>query len=160
MGFLGGSVVKNLPANERDIRDMGSIPVSERSPGNPLQYSCLENSMDRGAWWATVHGAAKSWIELSIAQHIWNNDEGNTVLKWQYIVKDRYKSLIMFYKALKCSYHPDIFLNLSLQNSPLTHTALAMMASLQFYEYVTNAHVKDSTSAPPSTNMIPLPPPL
>ena len=45
--------------------DMGSIPGLGRSPGeengNPLQYSCLENSMDRGAWWVTVHGVAKSW---------------------------------------------------------------------------------------------------
>ena len=63
-GFPGGRVVKNLPANAGDTRDMGLIPGSERSlgvgNGNLLQYSCLENSMDRGAWWATVHGAAKS----------------------------------------------------------------------------------------------------
>ena len=63
MGFLGGAVVKNLPASAGDIRVMGLIPGSRRSPGvrngNPLQYSCLESSMDRGAWWATVHGAAK-----------------------------------------------------------------------------------------------------
>ena len=55
-------VVRNPPANARDIRDTGSIPGS-RSPGvesgNPLQYSCLGNSMDREAWRATVHGAAK-----------------------------------------------------------------------------------------------------
>ena len=60
-GFLGGLVVRNLPAN---ARDMDSIPGSGRSPGggndNPLQYSCLENLMDRRAWWATVHGVAKS----------------------------------------------------------------------------------------------------
>ena len=58
----GDSVVKNLPAN---AGDMGSIPGWGRSPGegndNPLQYSCLENPMDRGARWATVHGVAKSW---------------------------------------------------------------------------------------------------
>ena len=52
MGFPGGSVVKNPPANAGDARDAGSIPGSERSPGvgngNPLQYSCLENPMDRG----------------------------------------------------------------------------------------------------------------
>ena len=58
MGFPGGTAVKNLPAKAGDIRDMGSIPGSGRSPGgghgNPLQYSCLENPMDRGAWWATV----------------------------------------------------------------------------------------------------------
>ena len=56
VGFLGGSVVKNLPANARDPReDTGSIPGSGRSPergnGNPLQNSCLGNPMDRGAWW-------------------------------------------------------------------------------------------------------------
>ena len=57
-------VVKNLLANAGDIRDTGSIPGLGRSPGegssNPLQYSCLENPMGRGAWWATVHGVAKS----------------------------------------------------------------------------------------------------
>ena len=56
--------VKNLPANAGDIRDVGLIPGSGRSPGgwhgNPLQYSCLENPMDRGAWRPTVHGVAKS----------------------------------------------------------------------------------------------------
>ena len=55
-------MVKKLPANAADVRDVGSIPGSGRSPGgghgNPLQYSCLENPMDRGAWWATVHGVA------------------------------------------------------------------------------------------------------
>ena len=58
-------MVKNLLANAGGIRDMGSIPGSGRSPGegigNPLQYSCLENPTDRGAWWAIVHGIAKSW---------------------------------------------------------------------------------------------------
>ena len=57
-------MVKNLPANVRDLRDMGSIPGLGRSPGegngNPLQYSCLETPMDREAWWATVHGVSKS----------------------------------------------------------------------------------------------------
>ena len=57
-------MVKNLPASAGDIRDLGSIPGSGRSPGegngNPLQYSCLENPMDRGAWWATVHGVTES----------------------------------------------------------------------------------------------------
>ena len=57
-------MVKNSPANAGDARDMGLIPESERSPeignGNPLQYSCLENFMDRGAWWPTVHGVTKS----------------------------------------------------------------------------------------------------
>ena len=64
MGFAGGLMVKNLPANAGDTRDVGSIPGSGRVPGeengNPLQYSCLGNPMDRGAWWATVHGVTKS----------------------------------------------------------------------------------------------------
>ena len=57
-------MVKNLPANAGETRDVGLIPEWGRSPGevngNSLQYSCLENSMDRGAWWATVHRVAKS----------------------------------------------------------------------------------------------------
>ena len=56
-------LVRNLPANAGDVRDAGSIPGMKRSPGgghgHPLQYSCLENPMDRGAWWATVHGVTK-----------------------------------------------------------------------------------------------------
>ena len=57
-------MVKNLPANAGVIRDVSSFPRSGRYPGegndNLLQYSCLGNLMDRGAWWATVHGVAKS----------------------------------------------------------------------------------------------------
>ena len=62
--FPGVAVVKNQPANAGDTRDVGSIPGSGKSPGggndNPLQYSCLENPMDRGTWQATVHRVAKS----------------------------------------------------------------------------------------------------
>ena len=61
-------VVKNPPTNAGDITDMGSIPGSGRSPGgghgNPFQYSCLENPIDRGAWRATVHGVTKSQTQL------------------------------------------------------------------------------------------------
>ena len=61
-------VLKNLPANAGDMRDAGSVPGSGRSPGgghgSPLQYSCLQNPMDRGAWWATVHRVAKSQTRL------------------------------------------------------------------------------------------------
>ena len=57
-------IVKNPPANAGDTKDVGSIPGWGRYPGegndNPLQYSCWENSMDRGNWWATVHGAAET----------------------------------------------------------------------------------------------------
>ena len=87
-GFPGGSVVKNPAANAGDSRDAGSIPGSGRSPGkesgNPLQYSCLGNSMDRGPWQAIVHGVAKNQTRLkrlnnkycqiltSIYEHIYN----------------------------------------------------------------------------------------
>ena len=70
-------MVKNLPANAGDLRDMGLIPGLGRSPGdghsNLHQYSCLENPMDRGAWWATVHRVAQSRTrlkQLSMAGHI------------------------------------------------------------------------------------------
>ena len=62
-------MVKNPPANAGDERETGLIPGSGRSPGggngNPLQCSCLENPVDGGVWWATVHGVTKSWTRLS-----------------------------------------------------------------------------------------------
>ena len=68
-GFSGGPVIKNPPAKAGDARDAALIPGSGRSPGigngNPLQYSCLENSMDRGAWWTIILGVAKSWTRLN-----------------------------------------------------------------------------------------------
>ena len=61
-------MVKKLPANAGDARDMGSSPGLGRTPGegngNPQQYSCLENPIDRGAWWDMVHGVTKSWTQL------------------------------------------------------------------------------------------------
>jgi len=73
MGFPGGSVVKNLPANAGVT---GSIPGSGRSPGegngNPLQYSCLGNPMDRGAWQAIVHRVAKVRHNLATKQQQYN----------------------------------------------------------------------------------------
>ena len=68
-GFPGGSVVKNPPANSDATGDTGSVPRWGRCPGggnsNPLQYSCLENPIDRGAWQATVCGVTNSWTGLS-----------------------------------------------------------------------------------------------
>ena len=68
LDFPGVSVAKNLPANAANAGDVGSIPGSGRSPGgghgNPLQYSCLENPMNRGACQATVHGVTKNWTIL------------------------------------------------------------------------------------------------
>ena len=89
-------VVKNLPANAGDVRETGSISGLERSPagghGNPLHYSCLENPMDRGAWWATVHRTAKSWTWLKwlsthIPAGIWPSWDLNSALSgFEYIL--------------------------------------------------------------------------
>ena len=73
LGFPGGSDGKESTCN---VRDPGLIPGLGRSPGegygNPLQYSCLENPMDRGVWWATVHGVTKSWTGLSnLLTYLW-----------------------------------------------------------------------------------------
>ena len=69
-GLPGGAVVKNLPTRAGEARELGSIPGLGRSlgvgNGNPLQYSCLENPTDRGVWWATVHGVARSQTQISI----------------------------------------------------------------------------------------------
>ena len=66
MGFPGSSAAKNLPANAGDAGDTGLIPGLGKSPGegngNPLQYFCMENSMDRGVWQVTVHRVTKSRI--------------------------------------------------------------------------------------------------
>ena len=69
LGFPGGSGIKNLPAVQETAGDSGPSPGLGRSPGeghdNPLQYSCLENPMDTGAWQAIVHGVEKSQTQLS-----------------------------------------------------------------------------------------------
>ena len=68
-----GAVVKNPPSSAGDSRDVDSIPGSGRfhggENGNPLQHSCLGNSMGRGVWWATIHAVAKSWTRLSTQVH-------------------------------------------------------------------------------------------
>ena len=74
LGFLVAQRLKCLPVSACNAGDLGSIPGSRRSPGegngNPLQYSCLENPMDRGAWWAAVHGFTKSRTRLSDLMYV------------------------------------------------------------------------------------------
>ena len=79
MGFPGGSDGKESANNAGEV---GSVPGSGRSPGegngNVLQYSCLENPMDGGAWWATVHGVAKNWTQLSDFTYLFTRKDSET----------------------------------------------------------------------------------
>ena len=80
--FPGGSGVKNPSANAGDV---GLVPGSGRFPeegnGYSLQYSCLGNPMERGAWWATIHGVMKSWTQLSMHTHT----HTHTIYIYQYL---------------------------------------------------------------------------
>ena len=109
LGFPGGAVVKNLPANAGDKRDAGSVPGLGRSPGgghgNPLQYSCLENHMDRESWWATVHGVAKSWTRVT--EHIHMNSEPG---KARWLAKGNLEEMPQISDS---SYHKGMILSLS-----------------------------------------------
>ena len=83
LGFPGGMVVKSPPADAGGARDTGSIPGLEKSLGvgnsNPLQNSCLKNSMDRGNWQATVHGIAKSRTQLRVHRHTHTHTHTHTL---------------------------------------------------------------------------------
>ena len=95
--------VKHPPASVANARNMGSISGLGRFPGgehgNPLQYSCLEKSMDRGVWWAIVHGATKNWTWLGTAQHIskWNKSltkdklHTSTYTRYQYCKMKKFR---------------------------------------------------------------------
>ena len=112
VGFLGGTSGKETAG---DIRDMGSIPGSGRSPGggpgNPLQYSCLENPMDRGARQATVHGVAKSRTQLkALNTHActWKACEANCMFQpW---------SQVSLFHNVTITFHPSIALKLRAGN--------------------------------------------
>ena len=103
-GFPGELVVKNPLANARNVRDMASIPGSGRSPGgrhgNPLQYSCLEHPIDRGAWRATLHRVAKSWTRLKqLSMHAHTPLSG---LLFNSMVTDPYFSIQFYLKMYRC----------------------------------------------------------
>ena len=113
-GFPSGVMVKNPPANAGNIRDTGSIPGWGRSPGgghgNPLQYSCLEKPIDRGAWQATVHRVAQSWTRLKRLSKtaaydcLWNNaKEEIKILTPLFFITDSWLQALIFYKGLHSS---------------------------------------------------------
>ena len=109
MGFPGGAVAKSLPASARDsgnTRDASSIPGSGRSSGEgngyPLQYSCLDNSMEREAWQATDHGVTKSQTWLSARAHTHTHTHRLTVQCWFYFScrKKKYFNSFLFLRFL------------------------------------------------------------
>ena len=106
-GFPGGTSGKEPPCHAGGIRDVALIPGSGRSPGgghhNPLQYSCLENPMDRGAWWATVHGIAKSWTWLSIHTRRTKGE----IMNWIKVTFKTYEHCM--YKLMGCSQKLQLF---------------------------------------------------
>ena len=116
-------VIKNLPENEADARDTNSVPGLGRSPGgrhgNPLQYSCLENSMDRGAWQATVHRVTKSQTRLKHDNHKHVQSQCFQVpercSRWTIPSRAKcgrsFKSLACFRKGL-CKVHTQLIINL------------------------------------------------
>ena len=111
LGLPGDTVVKSLPASVGGIRDTGSIPGSGRFPeggnGNPLQYSCLENSTDSGAWWAAIHGVHSwahthlniAWASLLIhhPSHIWDTNvkyRETIPVKWKWLKESFLEEMI------------------------------------------------------------------
>ena len=98
-------VVKNLPANAEGIRDLGSIPGSGRCPGaghgSALQYSCVENPMDRGVWQATFHEVAKSrtWLKWLISLSVDCHCARTNV--WYMDVRTRVRIVKIFYRRIK-----------------------------------------------------------
>ena len=101
-GFPGSSVVKNPPANAGDLRDAGSVSGLGRSPGegngNPLQYSCLGNLMDRGGWWAMVHEAPKGQTRPSDSRRAraWYLKRKNSKLNTYTLLPEQITSLNIF----------------------------------------------------------------
>ena len=100
MGFPSGTVVKNLSANSGNTGDVGSIPASGRSPGvgnrKPLQYSCLENSVDREALWATVHKNTQSWT--------WQNMHANRWLSYPRLGQGLSKNFSTFWRKYQVEF--------------------------------------------------------
>ena len=98
-GFTGGLVVKNMPGQEcRRHKDAGLIPGLGKSSGeghgNPLQYSCLGNSMNSGAWWAMVHGVKKSWTWLKrLSMHTHQHNQQVFLLQLRVMEKKVNKTL-------------------------------------------------------------------
>ena len=110
-------MIKNLPASAGAKGDVGSIPGLGRPAGegngNPLQYSCLENPMDRGDWWATVHRVSKSWTRLT-TPHINGGAEANPL----WIARDEHTPLTIILSGLQRLAREKLFVCLVCSKSP------------------------------------------
>ena len=106
--FLGGAVNKNLPTNAGDARDTGSIPGLGGPPGggndNPFQYSSIENTMDRGAWWVTVHRVTKSQTQLSMHTFIEGDMCSTPALGRVHVLQSKLKTMCHKYRV--CTWEP------------------------------------------------------
>ena len=144
-GFPGGTVVKYLPANTGDIRDEGSIRGLGRSPGigngNPLQYSCLENSMDRKAWWASPRGShifRPDWADTHIHTYIhWRPQQ--TILQ----VCTCYEKLKMRKTVYLSKYSPHLLLFLHFQSFKLLSGVIVLSAK---YSHIKRSSKKNAES--------------
>ena len=100
-------MVKDPPVNAGDTGNLGSIPGQGRSlgegNGNPLQYSCLENPMDRGAWWATVHGVPK---ELEMTEGL--STHASLELRYQYWINYQYQKNSIMFQAMEEKQRPEV----------------------------------------------------
>ena len=101
MGFPSGSVGKESTCNAGDAKDRGSIPGLGRSPegrhGNSLQYPCLGNPMDRGAWQATAHRVTKSWTKLKrLSLHTRSPHHNNIGIHWLHLLLDNVVDWVLY----------------------------------------------------------------
>jgi len=108
-GFSGLKKTTNLPANEGDVRDAGSIPGLGKCPGeehgNPLQYSCLENPTDIGAWWAIVHEVEKNQTrlkQLSTEHQYLTHALQNTMSKKEATLPSRVFLMLLLHSSIRC----------------------------------------------------------
>ena len=136
LSFPDGSVIKNPPVSSGDLRDMDSIPESGRSPGegnsNSFQSSCLDNSMDKGAWWAIVHMVANrhDWVSTHTHRHTCK-----TIYDWLGIHISYYGMIIPHFVILLRNYKIYAFqLQLKLENINYIYT-LDVYCYIYGYDY-------------------------
>ena len=172
LGFPGGLGINNLPANSGDKGLIPGLGISPREGnGNPLQYSCLGNPMERGAWWATVHGVTKSWHDLSNKQQIFlleTEDKNSSQFQDRTTFKlDSLKLLFLvrldvFYDHLKLLFlqiRSDQSLSRVRLGDPMNHSTPGLPVHHQLPEF-TQTHVQRVSDAIQPSHPLSSPSPL